>query len=143
MNESESPAVARPTALVVLIGLTGLHALLSLVILLAGLAGGNGMALFGGSVSSACNVAILVGLIKVREWARIFLIWLCYVGIVTYGLQSMVFPRAAPILVPLLALEIVTLIFAHNRSVLQATKSASIAKTYTYHETVEQRKESE
>jgi hypothetical protein len=127
-GEIAPPSRERPTALIILIVLTGLHILLNVGIFIMGVRKGNDAALFGGLVSSGVYIAIFFGLIKMQEWARILLIWLCYVGIVASLLLF------SP-------LEIITLIFAHRRSVREATKNISIAKLYTYHETIQTKKE--
>lgn len=110
-----------PIALVLLIGLCCVHILLNVAIFFLGVATENVVALFGGFVSFGFYVAILIGLIKTQEWARILIIWLSYVGIVA---SLFVF---AP-------LEILTLVCAHWPSVRRVTKGASMATAYTYHE---------
>lgn len=95
--------------------------MLNLVIFFLGAANENALAIFGGLVSCGLYVAILIGLIKMQEWARIMIIWLSYVGIVAS-------------LLLLSPLEILTLVFAHWPSVRKATKGASLAEAYTYHE---------
>lgn len=129
VNENVSPpSVARPTALVVLMILTGVHILLNAALFVISAATENRLGLFGGFVSCGFYIAILIGLINMQEWARVMLIFLCYVGIVFS-------------LFLLSPLEIITLIFAHRRSVREATKGKSMAQAYTYHENVQTRKE--
>ena len=121
-------SVARPKALMVLMILTGVHILLNAAIFVIGVANENWLALFGGLVSCGFYIAILIGLNKMQEWARVMLIWLCYVGIV---FSLLLFSP----------LEIITLILAHRRSVREVTKGRSLAKAYTYHENFQPRKE--
>ncbi len=114
-------ATGTPMALVVLIVLCCVHMLLNVAIFFLGTATGNVVAIFAGFVSFGFYVAILIGLVKKQEWARILTIWLSYVGIIA---SLFVF---AP-------LEIPTLVCAHWPSVRRVTKGASMATTYTYHE---------
>lgn len=118
----------RPGTLVALTVLACIHIVVNVVIFLVGTANGNGAAIGGGLASAAFYIAILVGLIQMREWARISILWLAYCGIV-FSLGMF-----AP-------LEIPTLILAHWPSVRKATRGVSMAKVYTYHEPQEQKGE--
>ena len=111
----------RPGTLVALTIIACVHILVNVAIFFIGAANENGFACFGGLVSTGFYIAILIGLINMQEWARIMIIWLSYVGIIAS------FFMFAP-------LEIPTLILAHWPSVRKATKGASMAKAYTYHE---------
>jgi hypothetical protein len=121
---------AWPTALIVLMYLLGFHILLDVIIFLFGIAAHNGWALFGGITSVGFGVAMLIGLSRKQEWARIMLIWLSYVSLVA----------SLFILAPL---EIPILICAHRKSVREATQGASAAKAYTYAPPIPTRKEPE
>lgn len=118
----------RPGTLVALTVLACVHIVVNVVIFLVGTASGNGAAIGGGLASTAFYIAILVGLIQMREWARISILWLAYCGLV-FSLGMF-----AP-------LEIPTLILAHWPSVRKATRGVSMAKAYTYHEPQEQKGE--
>jgi len=133
-GDDELPESSWPITLIIVTILSAVLSMVSVVMFIIGVSSNYIPLIFGGLVCSGFYLAILIGLIKKREWARISLIWLCYVGIASYGFQWMANPRTAPIVMPLLALETITLFFAHNRSVRQMTKGASIAKVYTYHE---------
>jgi hypothetical protein len=111
----------RPSALVALTVFACIHIVVNVVIFIIGAAHENGFAVFGGFVSCGFYIAILIGLIKMQEWARIMIIWMAYIGIVA---SLFIF---AP-------LEIPTLVLAHWPSVRKATKEASVARTYTYRE---------
>jgi DNA-directed RNA polymerase subunit RPC12/RpoP len=128
MGDASDAPVERPGTLVALIILSCVHIVVNVFIFCVGAANGNGAAIGGGLVSAGFYIAILIGLIKMQEWARIMLIWLAYCGIVfSLGIFA--------------PLEIPTLILAHWPSVRKATKGASIPKAYTYHEHQEQKGE--
>ena len=135
VSSMERPSLPRyPGTLIVLTFLAAGHVLVSLAMLAVGLVAGQAPMFGGALVCCGFYVAIVVGLIKRREWARIMLIWLCYVGIVSYLIQTVVSPWVAPVTVVLMVFEIATLIPAHSPSVRQTTEGASLAKAYTYHE---------
>lgn len=120
-----------PIGLVALCILASLQIVVAGLLVLGGLVMENGMVVGGGFVSFGFHLAILVGLCLRRDWARVMLIWLCYVGIVSYGAQC----GSAPwIMLPLVGLEVLTLLFAHSRTVRNATRQASLAKAYVYRE---------
>ena len=139
-TEKVSPP-SHPAALIVLTLLAAVHVLVSLALLGVGLLAGHAPTLGGALVCFGFYVAILFGLILRQEWARIMLIWLSYVGIVSYLIQTAYSPWVAPVTLVLLALEVTTLILAHSRSVRETTKGASLAKAYTYHESPQMEKE--
>lgn len=124
LPDTPDAPTGRPGTLVALTVLSCIHIAVNVGIFFIGASNGNGAAIGGGLVSVGFYIAILIGLIKMQEWARIMIIWLAYCGIV-FSLGVF-----AP-------LEIPTLILAHWPSVRRATKGASIPKTYTYHETAE------
>ncbi|MCX5710108.1 MAG: hypothetical protein NT088_05230 [Candidatus Omnitrophica bacterium] len=128
MTDAPDAPAGRPGALVALTVLSCVHIAVNVVIFFVGIAKGNGVAIGGGLFSVGFYIAILIGLIKMQEWARIMIIWLAYCGIV-FSLGVF-----AP-------LEIPTLILAHWPSVRKATKGASMAKAYTYHEHQKQKGE--
>ena len=130
----EPIAPSHPAALIVLTVLAAVHVLVSTGMLAIGLAVQHGLLVAAALVCVGFYVAIFIGLIMRQEWARIMIIWLSYVGIVSYLIQSVVSPQAAPVALVILVLEVATLIPAHSRSVRQTTKGVSIAKAYTYHE---------
>jgi hypothetical protein len=134
-------ASSRPVTLIVLTVLAGEHLLVSAAMLLGGLLAGHGPLLASALVCSGFYVAIFIGLVGRREWARVMLIWLCYVGIVSYLIQSAVSPRVAPVALVLMVFEIATLILAHSPSVRETTRGASLPKEYTYHESPSTAKE--
>jgi hypothetical protein len=122
-----APQPSLPAALVGLIILTGVHILLYFLVLLVTCANHDAGGMTCGIVTCGFFVAILIGLVKMQEWARVMLIWFCYVGIIFSVLL-------------LSPLEITTLVFAHRRSVREATKAMSIARVYTYHENTQNKK---
>lgn len=127
-----------PMGLVALCVLATLQIFVAGLLVLGGLVMENGLAVGGGLVSFGFHIAILVGLCLRQDWARVMLIWLCYVGIVSYGAQC----GSAPwIMLPLIGLEVLTLLFAHSRTVRNATRQASLAKTYVYRENASTGKE--
>jgi hypothetical protein len=138
--EKPSPP-SHPVALIVLTFLAGGHVLISFAMVAIGLLAGNAAALAGGLACCGFYVAIVAGLALRQEWARIMLIWLCYVGIVSYLVQTAMWPLAAPVTLVLMAVEIATLVLAHSRSVRETTKGASMAKAYVYHESPQPGKE--
>ena len=120
--------VGRPATLVALTILASMHIVVNVSIFFIGITSRNAAAMGGGLVSTGFYIAILVGLFQKREWARIMTIWLAYCGIVfSLGIFA--------------PLELPTLILAHWPSVREATKGASMAKAYTYHEHQEQKGE--
>jgi len=134
LSESESvpeKTQSFPMGLVALCVLAALQIVVAGLLILGGLVMGSGPAIGGGLVSFGFHIAILVGLCLKQEWARLMLIWLCYVGIVSYGAQC---DSAVWIALPLVGLEVLTLIFAHSRPVRNATRQASLAKAYVYRE---------
>ena len=87
--------------------------------------------IIGGAVTVGFHTAILVGVLLRQEWARLLMIWLCYVGAVTYAFQL----GQAPWLIgPLIGFEVLTLLFAHSRRVRQTTRRTSLAQPYVYQE---------
>ena len=119
-----------PVMLILLCVMTGLHFLVSAASTLVGLVIGNAIALGGGFVASFFYIAIFVGLIKRAEWARMSIIWMCYVSLITYLAQ---FATVGVLFViPLMLLELITLAIAHNRRVREVTRASSVAKSYTY-----------
>lgn len=116
-------------AVYVLIAFVGVHVLVSLGLTAVNLLGGVGHGIVGGFVSLGFYIAILVGLIKMQEWARVSLLWFCYVSLVFYGLQAQ---QAAWLVIPLMGVQLVTLILSHSSSVRNCTRENSLAKTYTY-----------
>ena len=134
LSDSENPPAQSqsfPMGLVALCVLAALQIVVAGLLILGGLVMGSGLAVVGGFVSFGFHIAILVGLCLKQEWARVMLIWLCYVGIASIGIQCLAEPLFA---VPLISLEIVTLVFAHSRRVRNATRHTSLAKTYVYRE---------
>ena len=121
----------KSTLLIVLCLFVALHLIVALASTLIGLLFQLPVALFGGLVSAGFYIAIFIGLLKRQEWARVNLIWFCYVGIVVYLVQI---PRAVWFIAPLVGLEFVTLLIAHSRTVRNLTRGHSLAKTYTYTE---------
>lgn len=116
--------IKRPGILVALSILAGVHIVLNVGLIFIGTAKKDPVTIVGILVSIAFYIAILIGLLQMREWARIMFIWLAYCGLVF----------SLGILAPL---EIPTLIIAHWPSLRKATKKASLPKTYTYHESVQ------
>ena len=129
----KQPSLARtgePSAAVyVLVAFVGIHVLISLALTAINVIGRGGPGIIGGIVSLGFYIAILVGLLKAQEWARISLIWFCYVSLVFYALQL---KTAAWLIVPLMGVQLVTLILSHSSPVKNCTKENSVAKTYTY-----------
>jgi Trk-type K+ transport system membrane component len=71
------------------------------------------------------------------------LIWLCYWGIFGYLISLAQVASPAPVLAKTVlivlvgcgrGLEVLTVLLAHSRRVREATKGASMAKEYVYHE---------
>lgn len=126
-------AVQHGTTLIyVLCVLVVIHLFVALASTLIGVIFNSAPALIGGSVAVCFYIAILVGLLKKQEWARINLIWFCYVGLAVYLFQLTMLVWL-PLL--LIAFEIVTLVLAHSSAVRDVTRNQSMAKTYTYTET--------
>ena len=135
-SSMEKPSPPRyPAALIVLAIMAAGHLLVSFAMLAVGLVAGQALLLAAAVVCCGFYLAIVVGLSMRQEWARITLIWLCYVGIVSYLIQTVRSPWVAPLTLVLIAFEIATLVLGHNRSVRETTRGASLAKAYTYHET--------
>jgi membrane-bound ClpP family serine protease len=142
-----SPSTERPSlpsfpvALILLTFLAVGHVLISLAMLGIGLLAASAPAIGGGLACCGFYVAIVIGLTLRREWARIMIIWLSYVGIISYLIQTALVPLAALVTLPLMVFEIATLVFAHSRAVRETTRGASMAKAYTYHESPQTGKE--
>lgn len=115
----------------VLCALVAIHSLIAVALTLVGLLTQLPTAFMSGAITFIFNIAIMIGLIKKAEWARITLIWMCYVGLIANATQI---TNAAWIVVPILILEVCTLIIAHGSSIRVITQSASTAKTYIYTE---------
>ena len=115
----------------VLCVLVAIHFLVVLGITISSLLIPIPIALIGGLISMGFYIAIFIGLLRKAEWARVTLIWLCYVGLVTYAfqVQNMVW-----LVVPLMIFELVTLVIAHSSAVRTVTQKASTAVSYTYTE---------
>ena len=127
-----------PLGLVVLAVLAALHVMVAGVLTLGGLAMGSLPVAIGGLTTVGFQIAIFVGILLRQEWARVLMIWLGYVAVVTYAVQI----AAAPLLiVPLVGFEVLTLCFAHSRRVRETTRKKSLAKTYIYRETAPTAKE--
>lgn len=121
-----------PVGLVFLAVLAALHIVVAGLLTLGGLIMHSPQVAIGGLVTVGFHTAILIGVLMRQEWARILLIWLCYVGVVTYAVQL----RQAPWLIgPLIGFEVLTLLFAHSRRVRETTRRKSLAQAYVYQET--------
>lgn len=121
-----------PVGLIFLAILAGLHVAVAGLQTLGGLIMGSPPVMIGGVATIAFHMAILIGVLLRQEWARILMIWLCYVAIVTYVVQL----GQAPWLIgPLIGFEVLTLLFAHSRRVRETTRRKSLAKAYVYRET--------
>ena len=120
-----------PVMIYVLCVLVAIHALMAAAITLVGLLVPLPAAFMGGAISFVFNIAIMIGLLRKAEWARITLIWMCYVGLIANATQV---ASAAWIIVPILVLEVITLIIAHGSSIRVITQTASTAKAYIYTE---------
>ena len=117
--------------LFVLCALVAVHLLIAGGLTLLGMLAQLPAAMFGGAVSVSFFIAISIGLIKKAEWARITLIWMCYVGLIANAFQVTIAPW---IVIPIWMLELGTLIIAHSSSVRVITQNASNAKTFIYTE---------
>jgi len=128
-----------PIALGILMALTGLGILGSLVIVLVGSGTDNPVAVGGGIICFPLYIAILVGLIKKQEWARVMLIWMTYCGIAGDLFRSFAGADRLPGTVLAIfgigiGIGVFTLILAHSTSVKSLTKNQSLAKEYIYQE---------
>lgn len=115
--------------IIVLCILVVLQLFISIGIAVFGLIFRDGSGVGGGLVSAGFHVAILLGLIWRADWARLTLIWMCYVGVAVLLFMLKDVPYLA---VPWIAVNIVTLVIAHSPPIRNATRSASRAKAYTY-----------
>ena len=124
---SESPVTLLMIIALMMLGIIQMFVSIGIAVL--GLLGGDGSAVACGLVSAGFQVAVLVGLIWRADWARMTLIWMCYVGIVVmlFALEDVPF-----LAVPWIVVNIMTLVIAHSPPVRNATRTASRAKAYTY-----------
>ncbi len=121
-----------PFGLIFLALLVAMHIAVAGLQVLGGLLMQSPPVTIGGAATIGFHTAILIGLLLRQEWARVLMIWLCYVGVVAYGVQL----GQAPLVIgPLIGFEVLTLLFAHSRRVRETTRRRSLAKAYVYRET--------
>lgn len=106
------------------------------VILLLGLIGLGGVAripqlMVGSTVSLVISIAIIVGLLKRQEWARIWLIWMTYTSIIFMVPQVSQMPM---VIIPAICFDVCILILCHCPPVRRVTKAHSTAEAYIYRE---------